>query len=168
MSNYTIMLRHIIENGVKDIGLNDYPIYDESHREELNQKIINHFFFREIGFETFGVFKFKLRAKMHEIMPYYNELYKTLDIDYDMLSTHDLTETMEREVIGNDNQTSEQKQLVNETPMGKLNDPFSTEYASEAQQGENTTKTNQNSKETYQRTTKGKSDSRSYSELVED
>ena len=91
MSKYTTQLRWIVEqigqglpipdgqryaNAVyKYIGLNEYPIFDEDYRIGLNDKIIDHFFFREIGFETAGQFAFYLRRTMNEIMPKYNALY---------------------------------------------------------------------------------------------
>ncbi|WP_459617235.1 hypothetical protein, partial [Enterobacter hormaechei] len=65
MSKYTTELRWIIENGY-DLQLNEYPIFDENYREELNQKIINHYYFREIGFETVGLFRFYLKQTMNE------------------------------------------------------------------------------------------------------
>lgn len=91
MSKYTTMLRWIVEQEqgkvpaststrytnatYKKIGLDKYPIFDESYRKTLNDKIIDHFYFREIGFETCAQFAWYLRRTMNEIMPYYNELY---------------------------------------------------------------------------------------------
>ena len=48
MSKYTTQLRYIVESGF-NLGLQDYPIYDETHRKELNDKIIQHYYVREIG-----------------------------------------------------------------------------------------------------------------------
>lgn len=76
MATYTVEIRKLVENHF-DLGLKDYPIFDEAYREGLNDKIIKHFYFREIGFETAGLFKFYLNQKMAEIMPYYNQLYKS-------------------------------------------------------------------------------------------
>lgn len=76
MATYTVEIRKLVENHF-DLGLKDYPIFDENYREGLNEKIIKHFYFREIGFETAGLFKFYLNQKMLEIMPYYNQLYKS-------------------------------------------------------------------------------------------
>lgn len=76
MSKYTTELRYIIENNF-DIGLKNYPIFDENYRVLLNQKIINHYYFREIGMETAELFKRYLNTTMNEIMPYYNQLYKS-------------------------------------------------------------------------------------------
>lgn len=55
----------------------NYPIYSESHRAELNAKILRHYYFKEIGLETVGMWKAFLARKMYEIMPYYNELYRS-------------------------------------------------------------------------------------------
>lgn len=84
MSFYTTQLRQLIENGY-DIGLKDYPIFDESYRNVLNQKIIDHYYMREIGAETPALFVFFLNRKMREIMPYYNQLYESAKIEYDPL-----------------------------------------------------------------------------------
>lgn len=95
MSRYTIELRYLIE-GNYDLGLKDYPIFDESYREQLNNKIIQHYYFREIGFETETLFKNRLNQKMNEIMPYYNQMYESSKLKIDPLSTIDLEEVFTR------------------------------------------------------------------------
>lgn len=95
MSRYTIELRYLIE-GNYDLGLKDYPIFDESYREQLNNKIIQHYYFREIGFETEALFKNRLNQKMNEIMPYYNQMYESSKLKIDPLSTIDLEEVFSR------------------------------------------------------------------------
>lgn len=79
MSKYTTELRYIIDSGF-DLGLSasDYDIFDEGYRETLNKKILDHYYFHEIGFETTERFKFELNRKMREIMVYYNQLYNSL------------------------------------------------------------------------------------------
>lgn len=95
MSRYTIELRYLIE-GNYDLGLKDYPIFDESYREQLNNKIIQHYYFREIGLETEALFKNRLNQKMNEIMPYYNQMYESSKLKIDPLSTIDLEEVFSR------------------------------------------------------------------------
>lgn len=73
MANYTIELGQLVEAGYK-LPLDTYPIWDESERETLNQMIINHYYFDEIGFETPDRFSRYLGAAMAEIMPGYNQL----------------------------------------------------------------------------------------------
>ena len=82
--------------GNYDLGLKDYPIFDESYREQLNNKIIQHYYFREIGFETEALFKNRLNQKMNEIMPYYNQMYESSKLKIDPLSTIDLEEVFSR------------------------------------------------------------------------
>lgn len=89
MAEYTMELREILEleGDNADIGLSDYPIFDPDYRAGLNEKIIRHFFTREIGTETISMFKYQLRRKMHEIMPYWNQHYLASQISFDPLKT---------------------------------------------------------------------------------
>lgn len=54
-----------------------FPIFDESYRVPLETKILRHYYTREIGLETVGLWRLKLETKLNEIMPYYNQLYKS-------------------------------------------------------------------------------------------
>lgn len=72
-------------------GLNEYPIFESDYREGLNKKIRDHFMFQEIGHETVEQFRFSMRRKMNEIMPLYNQLYETTRLQFDPLSTVDIT-----------------------------------------------------------------------------
>ena len=65
----------IIDSSKGNIFDFDYPIFDEAYRGVLEKKIIRHYYTREIGAETFGLFQLYLSDKMNEIMPYYNQLY---------------------------------------------------------------------------------------------
>ena len=90
MAVYTVQLKTLIENHF-DIGLKNYPIFDENYRKILNEKIINHYLFNEIGMETAELFKFYLNTTMREIMPYYNQLYKSELLEFNPLYDADLT-----------------------------------------------------------------------------
>lgn len=147
MSSITTQLRWIIDSGF-DIGLKSYPIFDESYRDKLNNKIIEHFYFREIGLETAQLFKRFLNRKMNEIMPLYNQRYISAQIEYDPLKTYDFTETNE----------STSKSQYNDTPMGSLGDVYNENYATDATQ----------STVSSSRKLSGKNDSKSYSELIEE
>lgn len=80
------------------LGLDAYPIYDESHRDRLNSMICDHFYMREIGAETVSLFRLFLRRTMNEIMPYYNDLYRSAELivdplrEIDVVTTHDWEE----------------------------------------------------------------------------
>ena len=96
MAHYTVELGTLVEANF-DLGLKDYPIYKEELRKPLNDLIIEHFYFREIGLETPQLFKRFLNRKMMEIMPYYNQLLKSEDLEFNPLYNIDLTETFEQE-----------------------------------------------------------------------
>jgi len=67
-----------------DIGLCDYPIYDEAFRPVLNKLISDHFYLREIGSETIPQFVFYLNRTMREIMPIFNMIFaKLADPNFD-------------------------------------------------------------------------------------
>lgn len=76
MAKYTTQVRSIVESGYPIFDF-DYPIFDENYRGVLEQNIINHYYFREIGFETVGQFKHFLKTWFQLEMPYYNRLYET-------------------------------------------------------------------------------------------
>ena len=63
-----------------------YPIFDEDYRPQLEHKILRHFYTREIGQETVGLFKLELNKTMNDIMPYYNELYLSAKLEFDPLT----------------------------------------------------------------------------------
>lgn len=149
MSHYTTELRYIVESGY-NIGLADYPIFDESYRAHLNDKIIEHYYFREIGLETAGLFKRLLNRKMNEIMPYYNQLYKSEMIKIEPLLRVDLMETFHRtdngEFNGTMSDTTNNFNVYSDTPQGTLSTPEIQDntYASSASKDENTQNTNTN------------------------
>lgn len=81
------------------IGLENYPIYDEGHRAELNGRLIRHYFLREIGVETVEMFAYYMDDAMRTIMPAYNKMYQSALLDIAHLLgvsvdavTRDLTE----------------------------------------------------------------------------
>lgn len=74
----TYTLRDIVEGMGYDLGLRDYPIFDEGYREHLNNAIVSHFWYRRIASDTPSIFIFYLNRKMHENMPTYNAIYKRM------------------------------------------------------------------------------------------
>lgn len=100
-------IQEIIDNTYDKVFSFEYPLFDEAYRSVLEKKIIKHFYTREIAYETYGRWKLALDAKMNEIMPYYNQLYKSELIEFNPLydvdqytdshRTHD-DETRENEI----------------------------------------------------------------------
>lgn len=74
-----------------------YPIFDENYRSVLETKILKHFYTREIGFETVGLWLLKLNQKMSEIMPYYNQFYESEKLSFNPLVNIDTSQTSTRD-----------------------------------------------------------------------
>lgn len=117
MSVYTTQVRWIIESG-GSLALSQYPIFDESYRATLNQKIQDHFYFREIGFETVGLFNNRLAARMNEIMPYYNELYKSALLITDPVINRLYKESFTRHNEGTDQRSRTEGSTDTDTMQG--------------------------------------------------
>ena len=125
MAKYTITIKSLLDNNF-DFGLQNYPIFNESYRNILNNNILNHYYENEIGFETANLFKFYLNQKLNEIMPYYNTLYQAQEeiIKDNLFNNVDLKETSNRTNKTNTNSTStstsNNKNLYQDTPQGKI------------------------------------------------
>lgn len=99
-----------------DNAMSDYPLYQTNPnrvkvygtaysvptRAELNNKILNHYRFNEIGQETIGRWLFELNTALNEIMPYYNQLFYSADQDFNPIYNVDY----KKSVIGSQNSNS--------------------------------------------------------------
>jgi len=89
----TITLCELLEGGFCLFDPEDkYPIWDENHRAELEKKIIEHYMYRQIGFETPARFKFELNKLMREIMPNYIKIWKTTQYKYNPIENYNMRE----------------------------------------------------------------------------
>lgn len=149
MSKYTTELRYLIENNF-DIGLKDYPIFDENYREHLNRKIINHYYFREIGFETAELFKRYLNNTMNEIMPYYNQLFKSELLEFNPFYNVDKTVTADKnnnsvsDFVGNISGKNTQTADTENTQTNNGKQQTTTAATSTGESVGNSTTTNKN------------------------
>ena len=114
-AKYTVVLNELLRNpetkSLIDDVLSKYPMYLPISkneyiprvvptREELNQKILNYYKYREIGFESVGRFLDELNTTMCEIMPYYNQLMFTADQDYNIIYNVDYVRTTDTQKDG--------------------------------------------------------------------
>lgn len=178
MSRYTTEVRYICESlaGLdKSVGYSNvnevieksrnrifppFEIFDESYRPVLETKILKHFYTREIGTETFGLWQLRLDAKLSVIMPYYNKLYKAINIDIpivenvDMNVEHNIGRNADTKVNDNTDITassqtttstnSNSKIRHSDTPQGGLDGLESNEYMSDATLSDTTQAVNSN------------------------
>lgn len=195
MSKYTIELRkvcdiygrNIVESWFKDYDINDYLLPEQVEqlnkfpniwsKDKLAKKIVDHYFMREIGFETPALFRHYARVTMEEIMEEKLPLIYTTALSYDPLVNVDYTETFDRKAKGNGNTNGSSNSNSNssasglnvnsDTPQGQIdkNEILKGKYASNVNASEtgsningNTqtnSNTSQNNEEKYTRHFKG-------------
>ena len=105
--NFGLYTRAEIENIFKDYELSDYLTDEEIavitdrgtwSKDKLAKKIVDHYFFKEIGFETIAMFKHYAKVQMQEIMESKLPLIYSASIEYDPLVNVDYTESFNRNV----------------------------------------------------------------------
>lgn len=157
MEKTTLTLGEIIENDVNIFDF-DYPFYSETYRKTFEQHFIDHFYFDEIGQETVGRFKQRLKIKFNLIMPYWNKIFLADALEQRILDNYDVTETYTRDIINNTNATNENvnKNLSSDTPTTKVDFEqvdFFTSIVKDI--GNNTSNVTGDSKENWTRTMQG-------------
>lgn len=109
MAKYTMELRKIQARFYA--AMQDYPIFDESYRETLNDRIYHACKMREIGFETPELFLEQLAYWMDLHMPEYNWQYKANMVELTPLQRSQIMETMNR--IKNYDENSNRNEIRN-------------------------------------------------------
>lgn len=122
----------------------NFPIFDEGYRLGLEKKILKHYYINEIGFETVGLWKLYLNNRLNEIMPYYNQLYKSELLDFNPFYDIDLTTKSDRNINGDEDTTSDStSNSTNKTTTDSTADGTTSGSSSD------TTDTNGNDKNRY-------------------
>ena len=100
-----------------------YPIFDEAYRVPLEEKILRHFYTREICEETYGLWKLRLNDTMNVIMPYYNQLYSSELLTFNPLYDVEVTRSHVGTNIGEENnkQNSEYTSISDKDITSKQN-----------------------------------------------
>lgn len=168
MSKYTYQLRNVIlftsleevKSWLTDYDLADYltsnqlEVVTEAglfNKEKLADRIINHYYMREIGVETIGLFKLKIKTKLDLLMEKYAPLIYTNSIEYDLLVNEDYTETFNRTTSGTDSNTNSSTgtnsttssgsglTVSSDTPQGQINKAaiLAGQWATNTAAGEN-------------------------------
>ena len=130
-ARYTEVLYNIINSENGSVALNQamstYPLYVSTSqreygqpniiptREQLNNKILNYYKYREIGFETVGRFLDELETSLNEIMPYYNQLFYSADQDFNMIYNVDYVRTIDRDRDNTSNTTATSNTTTSES-----------------------------------------------------
>lgn len=136
-------------------------------KEKLCQRIIDHYFTREIGTDAIGQFILFVKDKMNEIMETYAPLIYSASIKYDPLVNVNFTESYSG-TTGNKSSSSSSTNgsgltVNSDTPQGQINknEILQGKYASSTSASESDSKvtgtTTDNGTNDYVKTTKGNS-----------
>lgn len=118
---YQGSLRSRIQQAAPLIFNFEFPLATGVSRLALETKILAHYYTREIGCETYGLWQFWLENRMNEIMPYYNQLYDTVNRDFDYLKNVDLWEDLDETSNKNENVQYGEQETVDHTQSDTLN-----------------------------------------------
>lgn len=176
MSKYTTELRKVIEDrGEEEVRswfmqyeLTDYLTQDEINiimergtwnKEKLAQKIIDHYYMREIGFETVGLFKHQVKVAMQEIMEEKLPLIYSASIEYDPLVNVDFVEEYTGQNAGNSQSNSNGLTVQSDTPQGQISKAsiLAGNYASNTSANDIDDTTTTTGSESYTKRTRGNS-----------
>lgn len=99
-------INSVLDKSWDKIFTTNWEIFDESYRKILCEKILRSYYTREICAETVGLWQLWLDSTLCEIMPMYNQLYKTTIYEFNPLYNTDMTTTFTKTVTGNDSKTT--------------------------------------------------------------
>ena len=141
MSKYTTTFKRLIDGGFvtrenienifKSYELSDYLTSDEIaviedrgtwSKDKLASKIVDHYLFKDLGFETYAMFKHYAIIQMKEIMESKLPLIYSSSIEYDPLVNVDYTETFTRNStdIGSSSQSGSGLSISSDTPQTNI------------------------------------------------
>ena len=145
MSNYTTQVRFICEScaGLEESGgyktVNEviclarpkifdfeYPIFDPKYKSVLESKILKHYYTREICEETVGLWKLRLDARLNEIMPYYNQLYKSEQITFNPMIDFELSKQYDKNGTQDGSESNNGTEQENRTNSKTINESGET------------------------------------------
>lgn len=184
MSKYTYELREVVstfgrdevKRWFSDYELTDYLTPEEIQviedkgvwsKDQLAERIIDHYFTREIGTDAIGQFMLFIKDKMREIMETYAPIIYSSSIKYDPLVNVNYSETYSGTSGSNSNSSSTSSNsgltVNSDTPQGQISksEILQGKYASST--GANETENNindntaSNGHEDYVKTIKGNS-----------
>lgn len=140
MAKYTFTLREMVQMYDRETVEGWFKDYDFSHyltpeqieviedtgifsKDYLASMIVDHFYLRESGLETPGLFIVRAKVKMRELMDRYAPLIYSAAIKIDPLVNVDYTEELARTTSGTTSSSSSSSDLgINsDTPQGQIN-----------------------------------------------
>lgn len=178
MSRYTTTFRNLIEGGFvtreeienifKSYNMLDYLTQEEVDvintrgtwtPEKLAKKIVDHYYLKDLGFETYAMFKHYAKIQMEEIMESKLPLIYSSAIKYDPLVNIDFTETLERTVDSTANGNGSGLVVNSDTPQTNINKQsiLNGNFASSTSANEMDSSSSSSDEENYTKRVKGNS-----------
>ena len=153
---FSYFTRAEVESWFMDYELSDFLTQEQIEKitaagmwskEKLASKIVDHYYMREIGYETPALFQHFAKIKMKEIMEYELPVVYSNSLEYDPLESvlFDITET--RKIKGTGESSSESNSngsglsVASDTPQTNINkqDIWAGHYASQTNASESNT-----------------------------
>ena len=139
MSKYTLELREMVETFGREEARSWFSDYDFKNyltdeqittieetgifsKHYLADMIIDHFYLREIGFETPGMFIHYARNSMRELMSRYALVIYSCSVKFDPINNIDYTENYREQTTseGKSNTNSSGLGITSDTPQGQI------------------------------------------------
>lgn len=128
-------IENVINNSVSSIF--DFTVtptdgFTAAEWLHFQKHFIHHYYMNEINYSTWGEFKYRLCAKLNDIMPVYNERMKLVKRDIDFINDYDVvtdntsTGTNSRTASGTNEQvtistdTHDNRNLYSDTPQSAI------------------------------------------------
>ena len=201
MSKYTTQVRFICEQkaGLEEskgcdnvdtiiaeawdkIFTTNVEFFSAEYKPFICKKILKHYYLREIGAETVGVWKLWMNERLETIMPYYNQLYSSAALEFNPFYDVDVTREYVKGITGQQGSTGNSNMitgntgwdLYSDTPQGGVTGLDGMSYLTDARKttdnGSSTSgfanHASNHSDEAFTETTLGKHGSGSYSSML--
>lgn len=107
-----VKVTELAKNGRATIFNFEYPLSEKIDKEKFEISILNHFIMRRINFDTVLLFQMQLENKLNEIMPFYNQMFDSID-GWDLFA--DEIHNLESTTTTNDTSTTTSENTLNAT-----------------------------------------------------
>lgn len=172
----------IIDSAWDKIFTTNVTFFDASYKPVICKKILKHYYMREIGAETVGLWQLWMNERLENIMPYYNQLYSSQLLTFNPLQDVNLSRTYNKKKDDSESSSGTNegttnnvnRDLYSDTPQGALTGVENQTYLTDARKitddgttsGEFENQRDLNSTEEYVETVTGKQGSGSFSSLL--
>jgi len=114
----------------------NYEFNDKAMKKDIEQAIIDYYYFSEIGQETPDRFKQRFKSRFLGLIGYYNELHNTTLLEYEPLINYKMTEALKqlRETTQTTDNQGESKTTGDESTQGNESGSYDNKRTDDLQQ----------------------------------